>query len=124
MPTPTFTIKIKAGSALMDRIRAMADYLDVSAGHFVENAIESELHRQESHRTKEDITLAELQQHVLNTGQSLEVIMDSEGEGVQTCHLCMKAIPEIGKFDGPVLCDNCHDLAQGARLEKMDPRRH
>lgn len=120
MPTPTFTIKIKAGSALMDRIRNVAGYLDVTPAKFVEHAIESELRHQEAHQIKEDITLEELRKNVLSSGQSLEFSVDSEEGGVHYCDLCMKALPESGGFEGPTLCEECHNLAQGAQLEKLE----
>ena len=115
------TIKVKAGFALMTRIREVCSYLDVTPANFIEYAIQNELHAQENHRIKEDIALEEIRKGVLASGQSMEAGGDDEGEALSVCELCLSPVEKpLKEVQGPLLCDNCMALARGPSLENLE----
>lgn len=114
MAAPFMTIKIRAGHRLMERIQAAGRGLDLTPAQFVEHAIESELARQENSAQVEGRTLAALQQNVLDAGQAVSVHHEAETGEHATCQLCLKVIPDTPGVEGPLLCTECYNLAQGA----------
>jgi hypothetical protein len=113
MPTPVVTIKVQAGARLMERIQAVAEYLDVRPANFVEFAIENELSRQESQHALEQAALVQLREEVLASGQAVTIHNDDEPGDHDTCQLCLRTMPRSTGVEGPLLCDDCHRLAKG-----------
>ncbi len=115
------TIKVKAGIALMKRIHEVCSYLEVTPANFIEYAIQNELQAQEAHRIKEDIALEELRSRVLASGQSMEAPAEEAQENAPVCELCLAPVEKPRrKIQGPLLCDNCLDLAKGPPLESLE----
>ena len=123
MPTATYTVKVKIGQNLMERINKVSEFLDVNPANFVEYAIDKELQQQEQHRLREDITLEEIRKNILAVGQELSPdFHESHGEDTVpgACQLCLKPISQPEKVDGPLLCDACLSLAKGGDLKKLE----
>lgn len=118
MTAALVTIKVKAGENLMKRIRKVCQDLDVLPANFIEFAIENELQRQESQTLREDITLEEIRQGILGPGQTMHI--HTEDEGPSVCELCLTPLETPKQVQGPLLCDNCLELAKGPVLEKAD----
>ncbi len=120
MPAPSYTIKVKVGSALMERIENACGYLEVSPARFLQFAIENELHRQEVNRIKEEIALEEIRQNILGAGQTISFgIEEDEEAGSAHCQLCLKRVARRHHVDGPLLCDECYRVAKGGDLETV-----
>ena len=119
MAVPLITIKVKAGEQLMDRIRKVSKNLEVMPANFIEYAIESELQRCENEALREDITLEEIRKGILATGQSMEIHTGDEDQAA--CELCLIPIETPRKVEGPLLCDDCLELAKGPRMDGLRP---
>lgn len=117
MAASLITIKVKAGIQMMDRIKKVCKDLEVKPANFIEFAIENELQRHETQAIREDITLEEIRKGILATGQSLEIHAD--GEDQSACELCLTPIETPRKVQGPLLCDDCLELAKGPRMDVL-----
>ena len=119
MVVPLFTIKVRAGEQLMTRIRKVCQALEVKPANFIEYAIEHELERHESQAIREDITLEELRKGIMATGQSMEIHTGDEDQSA--CELCLTPIESPLKVEGPLLCGDCLELAQGPSMDGVGP---
>lgn len=119
MAVPLITIKVKAGAQLMNRIRKVCQDLEVKPANFIEYAIESELQRCENEALREDITLEEIRKGILAQGQSIEIHIGEED--FSACELCLTPIETPRKVEGPLLCDDCLELAKGPRMDGASP---
>jgi hypothetical protein len=115
MATPRVTIRIQVERGMMERIQELSHHLDLLPSDFIEQAIVSELGRQESQRRAESATLDALQRNVLAQGQSVTIHADEESADTATCQLCLRVMPRGSRVDGPLLCDACYALAKGDR---------
>ena len=120
MAAPLITIKVKAGEQLMERIKKVCKELEVVPANFIEFAIENELQRHETQALREDITFEEIRQGILDQGQSLEIQMDDEE--MSACELCLTPIETPRKVHGPLLCNDCMELAKGPNLDAVMPQ--
>ncbi|MEE8435524.1 MAG: hypothetical protein V3S64_12120 [bacterium] len=119
MAVPLVTIKVKAGEQLMNRIRKVCQNLEVMPANFIEFAIEHELQRHETQALQEEITLEEIHKGIMVKGQSIEI--DTGDEDLSTCELCLTPIETPRKVEGPLLCDDCLELAKGPRMDGVRP---
>ena len=122
MAAPVFTIKVKAGRNLMERIQEICKYLEVSPANFIEYAIDNELHSQEVHKVQDDIAIEEIRQNILGSGQVLTFAPEEEDADYDVCELCMKHFPKGKEVEGPLLCDQCLSLAKGGDMDTPRPR--
>lgn len=119
MAAPMITIKVKAGQQMMARIKKACEYLEVKPASFIEFAINNELERHETQAIREDITLEEIHKGIMATGQSLEIHTDEED--LSACELCLTPIETPRKVEGPLLCEDCLELARGPRMDVLNP---
>lgn len=119
MAAPLITIKVKAGEKLMERIKKASKELEVVPANFIEYAIENELQRHETQALREDITFEEIRKN-MGEGQSLEIHMDDED--ISACELCLTPIETPRKVHGPLLCNDCMELAKGPNLDAVMPQ--
>ncbi|MDH5750810.1 MAG: hypothetical protein OEZ59_00145 [Deltaproteobacteria bacterium] len=110
-----YTIKVRAGERLVNRIKQISDYIGISTTEFIQHAIESELRRQETQRAHGNDTLEELKKGMLSTAQAAEMHLDDEESEAKTyCQICLAEVPApLKSVDGPVLCSKCLEMARG-----------
>ena len=105
---------------MMVRIRKACEELEVKPANFIEFAIGNELERHETQAIRENITLEEIHKGIMATGQSLEIHTDEED--LSACELCLTPIETPRKVHGPLLCNDCMELAKGPNLDAVMPQ--
>ena len=122
MPTPMFTIRIRAGKSFLDRVASVSDNLGLRPAEFIQYALEKELETVERDQLREDVAIEEIQRAVINNAQALSVSLedDEEQENQVMCQLCLKVFTIPAMYvDGPTLCPDCHDLAKGGNYSEV-----
>lgn len=114
-----YTIKIRVGRNLLDRIGNVANYLNTTPEEFIQTALQNEIQTHEEQLAKENVVLKEINETLANNPQSILVTMDDD-ESAPVCQLCLKSVP--GKpiqVDGPTLCPTCYNLAKGKLVPEV-----
>ncbi len=120
--TAAFAVNIS--KALMERLQDIARYTHVPIESLVEFALEREIRRKEVQRIKDEISIEEIRQQVVNSSDT--VYPEANGDAsldlnAHNCELCGSLFfKRLKGVDGPIFCDNCLALAKGGEFDDLD----
>ncbi|MCH8881953.1 MAG: hypothetical protein IIA41_00485 [SAR324 cluster bacterium] len=118
-------IRFKMSPHLAERVRAVCEYLNLTAEGLAEYALEQEVTRQEVYKIRDEITIQEIGKNILGEGQSLHIQVRDENDELNrhltTCQMCLQEFKHpLDKVDGPLFCRDCLDMAKGGDFSKLD----
>ena len=73
-------IRFKMSPHLAERVRAVCEYLNLTAEGLAEYALEQEVTRQEVYKIRDEITIQEIGKNILGEGQSLHIQVRDEND--------------------------------------------
>jgi hypothetical protein len=116
-------MKIHLRGSLAERVGSVCGQLELTPEGFTEYALEQELTRQEINRIKDEITIQEIDRHILGQGQSLNVPSAEEDAALprlSTCEMCMREFESPpNRVEGPLLCGDCLAMARGGDFSSL-----
>ena len=116
-------VKIHLRGSLAERVRIVCGQLDLTPEGFAEYALEQEVTRQEICKIKDEITIQEIDRHILGQGQTLNIPLAEEDAALPrlaTCQMCMHEFESPqSRVEGPLLCGDCLAMARGGDFSSL-----
>jgi hypothetical protein len=116
-------LKIHLRGPLAQRVEEVCAQLELTPEGFVEYALEQELTRQEIYKIKDEITIQEIDRHILGQGQTLNITSAEEDAALPrlaTCQMCMHEFERPADLvEGPLFCEDCLAMARGGDFSSL-----
>jgi len=116
-------VKIHLRGSLAERVGNICAQLELTPAGFAEYALEQEVTRQEIYKIRDEITIQEIDRHILGKGQTLNIPLAEEDRALPrlaTCQMCMHEFESPpGRVEGPLLCEDCLAMARGGDFSSL-----
>jgi hypothetical protein len=116
-------VKVHLRGSLAQRVGEVCAHLELTPEGFAEYALEQEVARQEIHKIKDEITIQEIDRHILGAGQTLNIPLAEEDAAfprLATCPMCMHEFERpAAHVDGPLFCEDCLAMARGGDFSSL-----